>query len=134
MKSLESKLDVLKGGLYLYRNSNIKIVDYNIEDGYVFISTDKSLLKIEEYKINDFIDSLLDVEDEIEPAPKQSNLIITGNSNVISDFAKNMMATINNSIDKIEKDKEYLEQSRAVNEQVQSGIALMKTIVSAARG
>lgn len=109
------------GGTFLYKRENITIkgVIASDADQLIRIKTDKQDITISPLHLSDFLASLLPVSDDQEEA---STALIVQQSSEID----NLHNILKDSIKKIQQDKEYVGQAKAINNHINTMLNMVK--------
>lgn len=116
-----NKLYDMVGGTYLYKRESITIkgVIASDADQLIRIKTDKQDITISPLHLSDFLASLLPVSDDQEEA---STALVVQQSGEIDTLHK----ILKDSIKKIQEDKEYIGQAKAINNHINTMLNMVK--------
>lgn len=117
-----NKLYEMVGGTYLYKRESITIkgVIASDADQLIRIKTDKQDITVSLLHLSDFISSLLPVSDEQQE--ETTTALVTQQTGQI-DTLHNIL---NDSIKKIQEDKEYIGQAKAINNHINTMLNMVK--------
>lgn len=119
-----------------YKNQEYRIKGYELERGVVKIYTDKETLFINEneFKIQDF-EIMNSNTPTIQPKQESNPYLapVEPTKTVITGAEMDIKSIIENNIMNIQKDKGYIEQASAINDQLKTLIDLAKTQILASK-
>lgn len=124
--SLEHKLQKMKGKTFLYRTEQYKIIDFEITEEKILISTDKKLLKINctEKSLDDF----LPVADEGNENKGLVPFQFKGDDRLLD-----LKKAVTETIEKIKTDASYIPQAKMILQGVSTFTNMVKVEVDIAR-
>jgi|SRR5690606_5653693 len=116
-----NKLYDMVGGTYLYKRESITIkgVIASDADQLIRIKTDKQDITISQLHLSDFLSALLPVEADHEEATTALQVQQSGE-------ITNMQNILMDSIKKIQQDKEYVGQAKAINNHINTMLNMVK--------
>lgn len=117
-----NKLYDMVGGTYLYKRESIIIkgVIASDTDQLIRIKTDKQDITVSLLHLSDFISSLLLASDEQQEETRTA--LVTQQSGEIDTLHK----ILKDSIKKIQEDKEYIGQAKAINNHINTMLNMVK--------
>lgn len=135
--SILTNLATLEKRQVVYKNQEYHIKGTELERGVVKIYTDKETLFINqnEFKIEDF-EIMGNNTPTIQPKQAETNPYLVPaepTRTVITGAEMDIKAIIENNIKNIQKDKGYIEQASAINDQLKTLIDLAKTQILASK-
>lgn len=109
------------GGTYLYKRESITIkgVIASDADQLIRIKTDKQDITISPLHLSDFLASLLPMSED--SAEASTTLIVQQSSEI-----DNLHNILKDSIKKIQEDKEYIGQAKAINNHINTMLNMVK--------
>lgn len=119
---LKNRLIQIVNMRFSYRAVDYKINDFRIIAGKVLLSTDKKMLEFDE---NDFEEIFK--RDFDEPIELGKNGNGGGSTEVMNLPSTRLISTIEEEIKKIQSDKKYIPQSRAINNSINTLCNVVKT-------
>lgn len=116
-----NKLYDMVGGTYLYKRESITIkgVIASDADQLIRIKTDKQDITISPLHLSDFLASLLPMSED--SAEASTTLIVQQSSEI-----DNLHNILKDSIKKIQEDKEYIGQAKAINNHINTMLNMVK--------
>lgn len=116
-----NKLYDMVGGTYLYKRESITIkgVIASEADQLIRIKTDKQDITISPLHLSDFLASLLPMSED--SAEASTTLIVQQSSEI-----DNLHNILKDSIKKIQQDKEYVGQAKAINNHINTMLNMVK--------
>ena len=128
MKDLNQKmlnrLVSIKGRSFMYRADTIHVVDYRPEGGKVTIVTDKKWFDFSYEKIEGFLNELLPVEQDAE---NERGMLMVRQAKTTTSSINELRTVLMNSIEQVQKSKDYIPQAQEINSNVKSIIDIAKT-------
>jgi hypothetical protein len=115
---IEDRLQSMIGKTYMYHTFTHKILSYQVRSEGVTIISDKKWIVIPITKINAELEQFLPIEFEKEVVVALT-LFESGNKKSLKDL-------VMNNIDKLQQDPKFIDQAKALNEQVKTMIAMAK--------
>jgi hypothetical protein len=124
--SLDHKLQKMKGKTFLFKTEPYKIIDYELTEEKILISTDRKLLKIN--KTEKALEDFLPVEDE-----RNNNKGLVPFQFKGDDRLLDLKKAVTEAIDKIKTDANYIPQAKTILAGVQVFTNMVKVEVDIAR-
>lgn len=127
--ALLSRLSKMVGQTYLYNTNSVKILSYKQKEDHVTIVTDKDWIEVPLFKLPALLEEFLEVEQEDEepqhlPSPsRNSSLQVTQNARQNLSSLKDVLL---DNITKVQKDKEYINQAKAINNNINTLMNMYK--------
>lgn len=123
---IEHRLQKMKGKNFLYKTEYYKIIDFQLTEDQIFISTDKKMLKLQlsEKVLEDF----LPVEQDKDKNYTKSIVVFEGDERLTS-----MKQSVSDVIEKIKTDASYIPQAKMILQSVQTFTNMVKVEVDIAR-
>lgn len=133
MKPLD-KLAAMVGKQWMYKTNNVKIISYKQDGEKVYIVTDKDWITVTVDDLPKVIELFLEVEQDEENRRQNNDAkqqII--NDNVALQVVENTRSGVEelrkvlmDNIKKIQKDKNYIPQAKAINNNINTMINMVK--------
>ena len=117
------KLNSLIGNKYNYRGNTITITDVKLVSTTFVVKTDKRTYNFFESEIDNFISELIDY---VEKPKKTFIMENTPNIRTVSNEENNLSVILLDTIDKLQKDKNYIGQANAICNVVSQMINIKK--------
>lgn len=117
------KLNTLIGKKYNYRGNTITITDVKLVSTTFVVKTDKRTYNFFESEIDNFISELIDY---VEKPKKTFIMENTPNIRTVSNEENNLSVILLDTIDKLQKDKNYIGQANAICNVVSQMINIKK--------
>ena len=109
-EKIGSKLAAMLQNSYMYKGITHKIIDAQITDDMVFLSTNKRMLRFNhEQFMTEFKEFL--------PAEAESNAVVV-RQEPLNGMTKTIKDTLMESINKVREDAKYIKQAEAINKSV----------------
>jgi len=109
-EKIANKLAAMLQNSYMYKGITHKIIDAQITDDMVFLSTNKRMLRFNhEQFMAEFKDFL--------PAEAESNAVVV-RQEPLNGMTKTIKDTLMESINKVREDAKYIKQAEAINKSV----------------
>lgn len=131
-KFLDTLLE-MKGKTFVYGNKPYKILNYSIDDNRekVSIQTDKKFFERNYDSVEEFLKYFEPIIEPEETETQPEVLVITNQVSTEvftekNDLAKDLIGILRENIEKVRKDKNYIPQAQAINNNVNSIINVTK--------
>lgn len=123
---MPTDIEYLKNKTWLYRTKEYHVLHTLKADGKIIVSAVEGIIQFPEDKLKIELDNFLPVEDEkglTAPGAQKKLLVVQEGSSI--------MSVLNEAIDKVKSDKNYIPQATSINKLVIAQIQLAKVHLEA---
>jgi len=119
--SNQTRLEKMKGKVFLYNTRQVKILNYKILEDYTIISTDKKIYQFPNDRLSAYLDDFLPVIEEMETVGRGVKLYQADEN-----FPR-LKNTLLEQIELVKKDKKNIPQANSVISSIKAYTDIVKT-------